>query len=196
MPIDVEPIRAAEFPVAENFLYFNHAGVSPIPARSAEAGIAMLRLARDEGAYRLRKWEELANETRGRFARIVGASPDEVAFVKNTSEGLSFVAAGFPWKEGDNLVTANVEYPSNVYPWLRLRTRNVEVRMVPAREGKVRKEDLFAACDGKTRLITLSSVEFLNGYRNDLPGSGSIARSTGSSSASTGSSPWASSRWT
>ena len=112
MPIDVGPIRAAEFPVTENFLYLNHAGVSPIPARSAEAGIRMLQLSRDEGAYRLRKWEELATETRGRFARIVGASPDEIAFVKNTSEGLSFVAAGFPWKEGDNLVTANVEYPT------------------------------------------------------------------------------------
>ncbi|MCL5885391.1 MAG: aminotransferase class V-fold PLP-dependent enzyme [Deltaproteobacteria bacterium] len=156
MPIDVGPIRAADFPVTENFLYLNHAGVSPIPARSAEAGIAMLQLARDEGAYRLRKWEELANETRGRFARIVGASPDEVAFVKNTSEGLSFVAAGFPWK-----------------------TRNVEVRMVPAREGKVRKEDLFAACDGKTRLITLSSVEFSNGYRNDLPGIGEYCQKHG-----------------
>jgi selenocysteine lyase/cysteine desulfurase len=139
----------------------------------------MLQLARDEGAYRLRKWEELANETRGRFARIVGASPDEVAFVKNTSEGLSFVAAGFPWKEGDNLITANVEYPSNVYPWLRLRTRNVEVRMVPAREGRVRKEDLFAACDGKTRLITLSSVEFSNGYRNDLAGIGEYCQNHG-----------------
>jgi len=179
LPIDVGPIRAAEFPVTENYLYFNHAGVSPIPARAAAAGIAMLQLARDEGAYRLRKWEELANETRGRFAKIVGASPDEIAFVKNTSEGLSFVAAGFPWKEGDNLVTANVEYPSNVYPWLRLRTRNVEVRMVPAREGRVRKEDLFAACDGKTRLITLSSVEFLNGYRNDLPGIGEYCQKHG-----------------
>ena len=81
MPIDVGPIRAAEFPVTENFLYLNHAGVSPIPACAAKAGIAMLQLARDEGAYRLRKWEELANETRGRFARIVGASPDEIAFV-------------------------------------------------------------------------------------------------------------------
>ena len=65
MPIDVGPIRAAEFPVTENFLYLNHAGVSPIPARAAAAGIAMLQFARDEGAYRHRKWEELANETRG-----------------------------------------------------------------------------------------------------------------------------------
>ena len=179
MPIDVGPIRAAEFPVTGSYLYFNHAGVSPIPSRAASAGIRMLESSRDEGAFHLRKWEELAMETRGRFARLVGASPEEIAFVKNTSEGLSFVAAGFPWREGDNLVTANVEYPSNVYPWMRLQTRNVEVRMVSARDGRVRKEDLFAACDGKTRLIALSSVEFANGYRNDLPGIGEYCQRHG-----------------
>jgi len=179
LPIDVGPIRAAEFPVTGSYLYFNHAGVSPIPARAASAGIRMLETSRDEGAFHLRKWEELATETRGRFARLVGASPEEIAFVKNTSEGLSFVAAGFPWREGDNLVTANVEYPSNVYPWMRLQTRNVEVRMVSARDGRVRKEDLFAACDGKTRLIALSSVEFANGYRNDLPGIGEYCQRHG-----------------
>ncbi len=179
MPIDVAPFRAAEFPVAERFLYFNHAGVSPLPACAAEAGIRALQRSRDEGAYQLRKWEELAFETRDRFARIVGATPEEIAFVKNTSEGLSFVAAGFPWKEGDNLVTSNAEYPSNIYPWMRLRTRNVEVRMVAAREGRVRKEDLFAACDGKTRLIALSSVEFANGFRNDLSGIGEYCQRHG-----------------
>ncbi|RJP20514.1 MAG: aminotransferase class V-fold PLP-dependent enzyme [Deltaproteobacteria bacterium] len=179
MPIDVAPIRAEEFPVSAEFLYFNHAGVSPIPSRSAAAGIRMLELSRDEGAWRPRKWEELANETRGRFARIVGASAEEVAFVKNTSEGLSYIAAGFPWREGDNLVTANVEFPSNIYPWMRLQSRNVEVRMVAARDGRVRKEDLFAACDGKTRLISLSSVEFANGYRNDLPGIGEYCQRHG-----------------
>jgi selenocysteine lyase/cysteine desulfurase len=179
LPIDVGPIRAAEFPVTERFLYLNHAGVSPIPARAAEAGARLLYRFRDEGAFHLRKWQEIADEARGRFARMIGASPEEVAFIKNTSEGLSFIAAGFPWKEGDNLVTSNVEFPANVYPWLRLASRNVEVRMVPVREGRVRKEDLFAACDGKTRLITLSSVEFANGYRNDLPGIGEFCQKKG-----------------
>jgi len=139
----------------------------------------MLYQVRDEGAFRLRQWQEVGEETRGRFARMIGASPDEVAFIKSTSEGLSFVAAGFPWKEGDNLVTANVEFPSNVYPWMRLASRSVEVRMVPAREGRVRKEDLFAACDGKTRLVALSSVEFANGHRNDLPGIGEFCQKKG-----------------
>ncbi|MGE5663840.1 MAG: aminotransferase class V-fold PLP-dependent enzyme [Deltaproteobacteria bacterium] len=179
MPIDVAPYRESEFPVTGRLIYLNHAGVSPIPSRSAAAGIRMLSTFRDEGAFKLRWWLELSEEARGRFARLVGASPEEVAFVKSTSEGLSFVAAGFPWKEGDNLVTANVEFPSNIYPWMRLSRHGVEVRMVQAKDGRVRKEDVFAACDGKTRLIALSSVEFANGYRNDLPGIGEYCQKKG-----------------
>ncbi len=179
LPIDVGPYREKEFPVTAKFVYLNHAGVSPIPASAAEAGIQVLARARDEGAVKLRKWTETGNEARRRFARLVGASPEEIAFIKNTSEGLSIIAAGFPWKEGDNLVTSNVEFPSNIYPWMRLQSRNVEVRMVPARDGRVRKEDLFKACDGKTRLITLSSVEFSNGYRNDLSGIGEFCQHHG-----------------
>lgn len=179
MPIDVAPIRIAEFPVTERYIYLNHAGVSPIPSRAASAGARVLNRSRDEGAFRPRTWLEESEEARGRFASLIGASPDEVAFVKNTSEGLSFIAAGFPWKEGDNLVSADVEFPSNVYPWLRLEAHGVEVRRVKAREGRVRTEDLFAACDGKTRLIALSSVEFANGFRNDLSGIGEFCRHKG-----------------
>ena len=179
MPIDVAPVRAAEFPVSSQYLYFNHAGTSPIPASAAEVGIRAFQRNRDEGAMSMRQWEGLLHEARGRFAGIVGASPEEIAFVKNTSEGLSIVAAGFPWREGDNLVTTNVEFPSNIYPWMRLQARNVEMRMVSAREGRIRKEDLFAACDGKTRLITLSSVEFLSGFRNDLSGIGEYCQKNG-----------------
>ena len=179
MPIDVERIRNAEFPVSGKLLYLNHAGVSPIPSSSAEAGVRILHQYRDEGALRPRKWVELSDETRERFARLVGASNDEIAFIKNTSEGISFIAAGFPWKEGDNLVTANVEFPANIYPWMRLASHGVEVRMVQAREGRVRKEDVIGACDGKTRLVALSSVEFANGYRNDLPGIGEYCQKQG-----------------
>jgi cysteine desulfurase / selenocysteine lyase len=179
LPIDVGPYREKEFPVTAKYVYLNHAGVSPIPASSAEAGIQVLTRARDEGAVRLRKWAETGNEARRRFAQLVGGDTEEIAFIKNTSEGLSIIAAGFPWKEGDNLVTSNVEFPSNIYPWMRLQSRGVEVRMVASREGRVRKEDLFKTCDGKTRMIALSSVEFSNGYRNDLSGIGEYCRRHG-----------------
>ena len=179
MPIDVETIRTTEFPVAGRLLYLNHAGVSPIPASSASAGIRLLQQYRDEGAFHLRKWEESSDEVRARFARLIGASSEEIAIIKNTSEGISLIAAGFPWKEGDNLVTANVEFPANIYPWMRLEAHNIEVRMVQAREGRVRKDDVVAACDGKTRLVALSSVEFANGYRNDLAGIGEYCQKQG-----------------
>lgn len=177
--MDVDAIRESEFPVAARYLYLNHAGVSPIPASSAAAGVRLLHQFRDEGAFRLRQWTELAEEARSRFARLIGASTEEIAIIKNTSEGISLVAAGFPWKEGDNLVTANVEFPANVYPWMRLASRNVEVRMVQAREGRVRTKDVIAACDGRTRVVALSSVEFANGFRNDLPRIGEFCRSRG-----------------
>lgn len=177
--MDVDAIRESEFPVAGRYLYLNHAGVSPIPASSAAAGVRLLHQFRDEGAFRLRQWMELAEEARSRFARLIGASNEEIAIIKNTSEGISLVAAGFPWKEGDNLVTANVEFPANVYPWMRLTSRNVEVRMVQARQGRVRTEDVIAACDGRTRVVALSSVEFANGFRNDLPRVGEFCRSRG-----------------
>lgn len=179
MPVDVGPIREREFPVTKRYIYLNHAGVSPIPAGAAAAAAELLALFRDEGAFHLRKWLEIAEEVRGRFARLVGASKEEVAFVKNTSEGISIVAAGFPWREGDNVVTASVEFPANVYPWMRLRSRGIEVRMVAPRDGRIRKEDLFAACDGRTRVLALSSVEFANGFRNDLPGIGEFCQRHG-----------------
>lgn len=179
MPIDVAPLRESEFPVTRRWIYLNHAGVSPIPSRAAEAGCRELLRSRDEGASSPRSWLEGSNEVRNRFATLIGASSEEIAFIKNTSEGLSIVAAGFPWKAGDNLVTSNVEFPSNIYPWLRLETRGVEVRMVKARDGRVPREDLFAACDGKTRMIALSSVEFANGYRNDLAPIGEFCRKQG-----------------
>lgn len=179
MSTDFGLIRETEFPVTRTFIYLNHAGVSPIPASAAAAGADMLAQARDEGAWRHRKWAEVADGARGLFARLVGAAPEEVALVKNTSEGISLVAAGFPWKEGDNLVTADVEFPANVYPWLRLRSRGVEVRMVRAKDGRIPCEDLFRACDARTRLVALSSVEFANGYRNDLPRIGAFCRRQG-----------------
>ncbi len=179
MTIDLEAVRRAEFPVADNLLYLNHAGVSPIPASAAAAGARLLHDRRDMGAFRPGRWMELADDARGKFARLVGASSDEIAFIRSTSEGISIVAAGFPWKPGDNLVTSNVEFPANVYPWMRLEARGVEVRMVQARKGRVGKDDVIAACDGKTRVIALSSVEFGNGFRNDLPGIGEHCRREG-----------------
>jgi selenocysteine lyase/cysteine desulfurase len=124
-------------------------------------------------------WHRTLRETRVKAAGLIGATPDEVAFARNTVEGISIVAEGLPWREGDNVVTVHGEYPANVYPWLNLASRGVETRIVPDRAGRVVADDLFAAVDGRTRLVALSFVEFTNGFRNDLAAVGEFCRSRG-----------------
>src|SRR5205807_1399054 len=114
------------------------------------------------------QWPRRAAEVRNLAARLLGADTDEVAFVSSTSAGIGLVAEGFPWKPGDNVVTAAEEYPANVYPWMNLAARGVEVRRVPSRGPRVEIDDLRAALDARTRLVTLSHVEFASGFRNDL----------------------------
>jgi selenocysteine lyase/cysteine desulfurase len=99
---------------------------------------------------------------------LIHAHEDEIAFVNSTTQGIGLVAEGFPWKEGDSVVTAADEYPSNVYPWMNLASRGVSTRLVPSHDGRIRPDDLFAAMDKTTRLLTISHVEFASGFRNDL----------------------------
>jgi hypothetical protein len=113
-------------------------------------------------------------------ARLVGArEPHEVAFLANTSDGLSVVAAGLDWREGDNVVGANCEFPSNVYPWMRLASHGVELRMAEERDGRVDPDQLLALVDERTRVVALSWVQFASGFRSDLGRIGRACASRG-----------------
>src|SRR5207244_4132903 len=89
------------------------------------------------------------------------------------------VAEGFPWQPGDNVVTALEEYPANIYPWMNLADRGVELRTVASRERRLWIEDLTAAIDDRTRIVSLSFVEYASGFRNDLDAIGRICRERG-----------------
>jgi cysteine desulfurase/selenocysteine lyase len=177
--MDIDEIRSREFPVTENLIYLHHAGISPLPVRSARRGEAQIRKAVEYGGHNPQAFGEIAQEARAAFASLIGAEEDEIAFVKCTSEGLSFVAAGLPWRPGDNVVTASCEFPSNLYPWLGLERRGVEVRMVDPEEGRLPPGKIMAAADSKTRLVALSSVQFVTGFRADLDRIGEQCRSRG-----------------
>ncbi len=112
-------------------------------------------------------------------AALLGAQPDEIAFLKNTTDGLLAVANGIRWQPGDNVVVAEGEFPANVYPWLNLRERGVEVRWVPERAGRLRVGDFADAIGANTRALAVSSVEFLSGFRNDRPALGRLCRERG-----------------
>ena len=125
------------FPVTREIAYLNHAGVAPISTRADEALRRYAREATDRGAMDYGKFYDAEIErVRGRAARLMGAAVDEIAFVKNTTEGLGIVASGIDWKRGDRVVTCDLEYPSNVYPWWNLHKQGVETVMLRGCDGR------------------------------------------------------------
>lgn len=173
--MDIEKLRQ-EFPVTANRIFFDHAKVSPLPRRVREAVDAFTRDACDFGTAHYAEWIRQTDRVRESFAQWIGARPEEVAFVKNTSEGISIVANGLDWREGDNVVIPNIEFPANVYPWLNLQRFKVETRFVPAVDGRVLFDDIVSRVDGRTRIVSVSSVECNSGFRNDLRRIGAFCR--------------------
>lgn len=114
-----------------------------------------------------------------RVARLLGVGLERVAFLAHASEGLNLAVSAVDWREGDNVVFADLEYPSAVYPAARLRERGVEPRVVTSREGYVAVDDVAAAVDGRTRLVLASHVSYLTGQRLDLARLAELARSRG-----------------
>jgi cysteine desulfurase/selenocysteine lyase len=166
--VDWDALRHSEFPVVEHWAYFDHAAVSPLPRRAGDALRAWADDMERNGVVHWPSWERALEAARRDLARLIGADADEIAFVNSTTQGIGIVAEGFPWRDGDNVVTAADEYPSNLYPWMNLESRGVALRMVPSRDGRIEIGDLAAAMDDRTRLLTISHVEFATGFRNDL----------------------------
>ncbi|MDH5763216.1 MAG: aminotransferase class V-fold PLP-dependent enzyme [Nitrospinota bacterium] len=165
--MDIQKIRK-EFPVTEHRLFMDHARVAPL-ARPVQAAItAFAEEACEQGTAHYAEWLKEVEIVRARFAKLINADTSEVAFVKNTSEGLSIVANGIDWKEGDNVVIPDIEFPANVYPWMNLQRRGVDVRFVKSVRGRVPFEQIASQVNSRTRVLSISSVEFNSGYRNDL----------------------------
>ena len=174
-----EELRRHEFPVVAEKIFLGHAGVCPLPRRVSEA------MARYAAACTLDDQEALLPEgqlraTRARAAGLIGAAPEEVAFVGPTSLALSFIAGGLRFRRNENILIYFEDYPSNVYPWLALADRGIEVRLLNIRElGRIRTVDVLGQVDEGTRLVALASCHFLSGYRLDLPALGAALRARG-----------------
>jgi selenocysteine lyase/cysteine desulfurase len=167
----------ALFPVTEHDVYLNHAAVSAPPTPTINAIQAQLADVCENGSVNFRRWLAVKESARGLVARMLGAQPEQVAFVRNTSDGLSTVANGLNWQAGDNLVTFRQEFPSNVYPWLRVRDAlGVEIRVCEERDGRVDLDELIRLIDDKTKIVAISHVQFASGFRTDLERIGRVAR--------------------
>ena len=177
--MDWTPFRA-HFPVTRQWAFLDHAAVAPLPNAAAAALAEYGRRLADHGVADILHWVKRLAEVRALAARLVNApSADDICFVPNTTAGINIVAEGFPWHPGDNVVLAADEYPSNQYPWLNLRDRGVEVRTVPGRGGRAEAADIAAAMDGRTRVLSVSFVQFATGFRADLAGLGELCRARG-----------------
>lgn len=163
------------FPVTRNLVYFNHAAVGPLSVRAYEAMERHARDQREFGALHWRDWYAEYVRLREAAAKLIGAQPDEIAILKNTSEGLSFVAAGLRWNEGDNVVTTAMEFASNWTPWKRLEPRGVECRVAPAADVA----SIEPMLDERTRLVSVSSVAFHNGFTADVEAIGALCARRG-----------------
>ena len=158
-------------------VYLNHAAVSPPPIKTIEAITAQMRDVAENGSLNYRSWMAVKERARELAAGMLGARVDQVAFMRNTSDALSTVANGLGWREGENVVTFRNEFPSNVYPWLRLRAAHkVEVRFCEERDGRVDVDGLINLIDAKTRLVAISHVQYGSGFRADLERIGRAAR--------------------
>lgn len=171
-----EQLRAL-FPITRSFNYLNHAAVSPPPTPTIAAVESQLRDVNANGSLHYREWVATKERARQLVATMIGARPEQVAFLRNTSDSLSSVANGLCWQPGDNLVTFSNEFPSNVYPWRRLRdTMGVEIRICEERNGRIDLNELIGLIDARTRVVAISHVQYASGFRADLERIGKAAR--------------------
>jgi cysteine desulfurase/selenocysteine lyase len=143
-------------------------GVAPISIQVQRAMQNQLRDVAQNGMVNSDRWEQTYARTRRIAAKLIGARSSEIAFVKNTTEGIHHLANGLRWRKNDNVVIPDRGVPANVYPWLNLSSRGVETRIVPEENGRIAPEQIFAKVDEHTRIIAISSVEFASGFRHDL----------------------------
>ncbi|MCD6288961.1 MAG: aminotransferase class V-fold PLP-dependent enzyme [Anaerolineae bacterium] len=165
--MDIQHLRTL-FPITGERVFLNHAVTSPIPLPTYEAMQAYLEERLLQGNTSYDDEHNPLTEARERAAQLIGARPEEIAIVRNTSHGILLVAGGLEWRPGDNVVCAETEFPATVYPWRSLANRGVEVRIVPAKDYRVPLDGLREAIDNRTRVVSISFVEFFTGYRNDL----------------------------
>ena len=174
MPLTPQEMRAL-FPIAGRYAYLDHAANAPLatPVRSTME-VYLDRMT--EEPFDLVVWERLRNQVRARIAELLSVRADSITFTKNTTAGLGLVAAGLDWEAGDNIVGVQREFPSNIYPWMGLKRKGVELRLYQPEQGRIDVRAVVRLCDRRTRVLAISAVQFWSGFRTDLGALGTALR--------------------
>jgi selenocysteine lyase/cysteine desulfurase len=173
-----EELRCSEFPVTRDKIFLAHAGVCPLPRRVADAISECARQGTlgDQEAFMLHRLDD----ARKLASQLLKCQPDEIALVGPTSLALSFVASGLNFRKGDNILIYHDDYPSNVYPWMALAARGVEVRLLNIKKfGAIRTVDVMGQVDENTKLVALACCHFISGFRIEISAIGKFLRERG-----------------
>jgi selenocysteine lyase/cysteine desulfurase len=175
--MQLEEIRE-KYPITRHYNFQNHAAIAPMSAPAAEALIGYAREV-SEAAYLRGTYYRAAERVRASAAKLINADPAEITFVKNTCEGINYIANGVQWLTRDNVVTTTMEFPANLYPWLALEQRGVRVLRVEDEDGRIPFDRMAATINNRTRLVTVSAVQWSNGFRMDLTRLGELCKEKG-----------------
>lgn len=172
-----EKIRKA-FPVTEKYTYLNSAAVGTVPTVSVEAVYSQLKDVSENGTVNFSDWIATKNRARDLIAQMLNVKSEQIAFLRNTSDGFASVASGMNWEKGDNIVSFEKEFPANFYAWRRIRDDfEVELRLCPERcGGRIDLDEFISLIDSNTKLVSISAVQFASGFRADLEKIGEAAR--------------------
>lgn len=159
--------RDNQFDITKHHTYLDHAAMSPLP-KQVENSISSFNRYRSTNGSNFNSWWDNSEKLRQRISDLIGSTTEQIGFVQNTSSGINVAAQGLPLNPGDNVIISDMEFPSNVYPWLNLYLKGIEVRWLHNSNGMIKLSDVEDLIDKRTKVISLSLVEAGNGYKNDI----------------------------
>src|SRR6266851_5387956 len=165
---DVQEMRQLFFPITRHSTYLNHAANGPLPGPVARTLHTYVDDTSNFGNINYARWTVYEQGAHRRLASLIHVRPDQVALIASTGEGLMNIANGLRWQPGDTIISAECEFPSNIYPWLNLQEQGVQVHLVAMRDNRIAVEDVLASITERTRLVSLGLVEFSTGFRSDI----------------------------
>jgi selenocysteine lyase/cysteine desulfurase len=164
------------FPISSTDIYLNHAAVSPLSTKVVEATERILQMRSSGEIEVFHEAVKKKKNLKKSLSQLIDGEPENIAIIGNTSEGLNWLAQGLEWKKGDRVLLVENEFPANIYPFLNLEQRGVIIDYVPVRNGFILLEDIESKILPETKLLSISFVEFLNGFRNQLTDISRICR--------------------
>lgn len=175
----IEQIRQTFPHIDTGRIYFNHAAIGPLSIPVKEKLHQYLEERSSGSIENFGMLLETASLAKKRLAVLLNAKKNRLAWTENVSAGMNIVAQGLQWKPGDRIIINDIEFPANVYPFLNLKNYGVEIDIAKSRKGKVDVEDYEKLITPETKLISISAVQFLSGYRADLKALGELCKTKG-----------------